>query len=174
MEESVLTVGIRRFAAVVAACENNVIGRSGQLPWRMSADLRHFRRITMGHHLVMGRKTLESIGRNLPGRTTIVVTRQQGWTFPGAVVAHSVDQVVQLTRNDNQPMLVGGGEIYKMFWDLVGTLYLTRIHAQCDGDTFLPEFDHGQWECIAEGTHPADDKNEFACTFLRCARKPEN
>ncbi len=155
---------------MVAASENNVIGRSGGMPWKMSADLKRFKAITMGHHLIMGRKTLESIGRILPGRTTIVVTRQTGFQFPGAVVADSVASVEQLTGHDESPMVVGGGEIYRLFWPLVSELFLTRIHTVLDGDTTMPEIDWSQWTCEEKTTHPAGERNEFAATFLRYRR----
>jgi dihydrofolate reductase len=158
----------RRFAAVVAASENDVIGNGGDLPWKMSADLKRFKSITMGHHLIMGRKTLDSIGRILPGRTTVVVTRQTDYSFPDAVVAHSIDDVQRITSDDDRPMIVGGGEIYRMFWHLTGELYLTRIHTNSDGDTKLPDIDWSQWQCVEQIHHPADDRNEFACTFSRC------
>jgi len=161
----------RRYAAVVAASENDIIGRSGGMPWRMSGDLKRFKAITMGHHLIMGRKTLESIGRILPGRTTIVITRNKGFEFPGAMVAGSKEEVDQITRQDSLPMVVGGGEIYRMFWPFVAELFLTRIHTHIEGDTSMPAIDPSVWSQIVTEDFPADERNEFASTFTRFRRR---
>ena len=103
----------RPLSLIVAASDNDVIGRDGQLPWRLSADLRRFKRLTMGHHLIMGRKTFESIGRPLPGRTTIVLSRQADFAPAGIVVAHSPEEVIKLVAADPEPFVVGGAEIYR-------------------------------------------------------------
>ncbi|MFM7738727.1 MAG: dihydrofolate reductase, partial [Planctomycetota bacterium] len=118
----------RPLSLIVAASDNDVIGREGQLPWRLSADLRRFKRLTMGHHLIMGRKTFESIGRPLPGRTTIVLSRQRDYAPAGVVVAHSPEEVLKLVAADSEPFVVGGAEIYRLLLPWVGKIYLTRVH----------------------------------------------
>lgn len=160
-----------RFAAVVAAGDNGVIGHEGQLPWRMKSDLQRFRRITMGHAIIMGRRTLESIGRILPGRTTIVLTRQPAWRFEGAIVARSVDDVDRLTREDPLPMVVGGGEVYRLFWPWIREIFLTRVHASPPGDVGLPEVDWHGWELVRSEELPAGPGDEFASTFSHWRRQ---
>lgn len=150
-----------------------MIGDSGQLPWRLSADLQRFRRITNGHCLVMGRRTFESIGRLLPGRTTVVLTRQPDFRFPGALVAHSRSQVDLMTADDPMPMVVGGAEIYRLFWPGLRELFLTRVHTRSSGDTKLQPIDWAEWEPLASDPHPADARNQFAMTFWHYRRKSQ-
>ena len=133
---------------VAAVARNGVIGRAGDLAVRIPEDLRRFKALTMGHTLVMGRKTWDSIGRALPGRRTIVVTRQPDWTAPGAEVAASVDQALALAGNA-EVFLVGGGEIYAQTIDRADALELTEVDAAPDGDTFFPEVDRTAWTEVA-------------------------
>lgn len=133
-------------ALIVAASTNNVIGVDGDLPWHISADLKRFKRLTMGHHLIMGRKTFESIGRCLPGRTTVILTRQRDFEFEGAKIAHTIEQAIELAADDPSPFIVGGAEIYALAMPHVRLIYLTRVHQTLSGDTHLPEIDWKQWE----------------------------
>jgi dihydrofolate reductase len=158
-------------ALIVAAAENGVIGIEGRLPWRLAADLKRFQKLTMGHHLIMGRKTLESIGRLLPGRTTVIVTRQRDFRFPGASVAGSVNEALQLVGSDPQPFVVGGAQIYAQFLPLVSTIYLTRVHTVLAGDTLLPELDWERWIPVETQRFGADAKNEFDYSFETYHRK---
>ena len=152
-------------AMIVAASENNVIGREGDLPWRISSDLKRFKSLTMGHHLIMGRKTFESIGRLLPGRTTVIVTRNKNFRFDGAVVVHSIEDALENAGVDESPFLVGGAELYRVGLPLVNKLYLTRVHAKIEGDTLLPEMDWSDWDLVAKESFDADDKNEYRYSF---------
>lgn len=119
----------------------------------------------MHHHLVMGRKTLESIGRLLPGRTTVVLTRSADFGFPGAIPAADMAAVDRITAGDELPMIVGGGEIYRLFWPRLREIFLTRVHTRSHGDTFLPDFSQEGWRLVESEFRPADADNEFAITF---------
>lgn len=151
---------------VVAASENNVIGREGELPWRLSDDLKHFKAITMGKPIVMGRKTWESIGRPLPGRQNIVVTRQSGFAAAGCAVVASVDEAIAAADDAPEIMIIGGSEIYALFMPCAERLYLTRVHATVDGDAFFPELDDS-WHLVSDEARRADASNEFDFS-LRC------
>lgn len=160
----------KQLAMIVAASDNGVIGVEGDLPWRLSADLKQFKRITMGHAIIMGRKTFESIGRLLPGRTTIIVTRNQAYQFDGAQIAHSLESAIELCSADEKPFLVGGAEIYRLGLPLVNEIFLTRVHSTTDGDTFLPTIDWDQWDLEEVERHEADEKNEVPFSFMRYRR----
>ncbi len=155
-----------RISLIVAMSENRVIGREGGLPWRLSADLRRFKRLTIGHAIVMGRKTFESLGRRLlPGRTSIVVTRQKEYDGCGALVARDVDKAIRLAASDNEVVIIGGAEIYRQALPRVERLYLTLVHANVEGDTFFPELEQGQWRLVEAERHAADEKNEYDYSF---------
>ena len=160
-------------AMIVAASENGLIGRDGDLPWRLSADLKQFKKLTMGRHMIMGRKTFESIGVLLPGRHTVIVTRQTDFQFKGAAVVHSVGDAVKHARDqgDAMPFVVGGAEIYRLAIPQVTDLFLTRVHAAIDGDTWLPEIDWTGWDVVESERYEADDRNQFDYSFERWVRK---
>ena len=149
---------------IVAASENNVIGRAGELPWRLSDDLRHFKAITMGKPSVRGRKTWESIGRPIPGRQNIVITRQPDFAADGCDVVASVEEAIDVAGDAPEIMIIGGSEIYALFMPHAGRLYLTRVHTIVDGDAFFPELGDS-WRLVSEETHGADEKNEFDYSF---------
>jgi dihydrofolate reductase len=155
-----------RCSLIVAMSENRVIGRRGGLPWHLSADLRRFKRLTMGHHILMGRKTFESIGRPLPGRTSIVISRQAGYQPEGALLANSIDAAKQLAGDDDELFFIGGGEIYRQVLPAVDRIYMTLVHAEVEGDTFFPPLSMAQWRVTEETRHPADEKNPYDLTFL--------
>jgi dihydrofolate reductase len=156
---------LRKLAMIVAASENNVIGVDGDLPWRISADLKRFKKLTMGHHIIMGRKTFDSIGRLLPGRTTVIVTRQAGFEFEGAMVANSIEEAISVCGQNETPFVTGGAEIYHIALPLVTEIHLTRVHTDLAGDTVLPEINWEQWVLIEEEPHPADEKYNYAYSF---------
>ena len=160
-------------AMIVAVSKNGVIGHEGDLPWRLSADLKQFKKLTMGHHIIMGRKTFDSIGVLLPGRQTVIVTRQKDFQFEGAIIVHSIETALEQAsgQSDKQPFLVGGAEIYRLAMPHVTELFLTRVHVSIEGDTFLPEIDWQAWEQVENQRHPADDRNEFDFSFERWLRK---
>jgi dihydrofolate reductase len=151
---------------IVAMTRSGVIGRGGTLPWRLSADLKRFKALTMGHHLLMGRKTYESLGRPLPGRTSIVITRQPDFrTPPEVLVAHRLGAAIQLAAADEQPFLIGGGEIFREAMDRARRLYVTWVEADVEGDTFFPDWNPEQWRLVESERHSADAKNGYDTTF---------
>ena len=157
-----------RVALVVALDEAGAIGRGGGLPWRLAADLARFRRITMGHHLVVGRRTWESIGRALPGRRMVVVSRGEPPLPSDVARAGSLAEALELARaaGETEVMVGGGGELYRAALPLADRLYLTRVHAHVGGDTFFPALDPAQWTEVEREELPADDRNEHATTFV--------
>lgn len=151
-----------KLSLIVAISENGVIGRKGQLPWRLSADLARFRQLTMGHHLVMGRKTFESIGRALPGRTSLVISRQSAYSAPGAVVVPDLQRALDIAQDDSEVFVIGGGEIYRQALPLADRIYLTRVHAVIEGETTFPDLPGDQWRLVEQSPRQsADEKNEF-------------
>ncbi len=152
---------------IVAIAENGVIGREGDLPWRLAADLRRFKRLTMGSALVMGRKTWDSIGRPLPGRTSVVITRQAdfqpGWDE--VIVAASWQEALAGVPAGLDSYVIGGSSIYALALPDAQRLFLTRVHAAVEGDTYFPEFSLKQWEMVETTHHPADAQNDFDTTF---------
>ena len=158
---------------IVAVSSNGVIGRGGDLPWYLPADLKHFKRTTMGHHLIIGRRTWEEVGKPLPGRTMVVVTRSRRFAPEGAQVVRSVEQALELAAADDEPFIGGGSQIYTIALarDLVDRIYLTRIHVEVEGDTFFPDVDLDEWEQVSEELHEADEQNEFDFSFLVYERR---
>ncbi len=158
---------------VAAASENNVIGNKGQLPWKLPKDLQHFRQLTEGKCIVMGRKTFDSIGRPLPKRKNIVVTRQERISFAGCEVVHSLGDAVALARAlaEHEVLVIGGGELYREALPLAHRIELTRVHAQVEGDTYFPPLDPAQWAVVSEEHHPADEEHSYPFSFLRLERK---
>ena len=161
-----------RISLIVAISENRVIGNRGQLPWHLPADLKRFKRLTMRHHIIMGRKTFESIGRQLPGRTSIVITRQHDYNAVGALVAHDLKQALDLAAGDKEVFIIGGAEVYRRALAKVDRVYLTFIHAEVAGDTYFTEFDDSQWTKIDDERHPANENNEFEYSFRVYERAP--
>lgn len=155
-----------RVSLIVAMSENRVIGRDGQLPWHLSADLRRFKRLTMGHHIIMGRRTFESIGRLLPGRITVVVTHQPDYDAGEALIAHSIDEALRLAANDDEAFVIGGGQVYGQALPTVDRIYLTRVHAEIHGDAVFPEWQFDAWQVVEQSRHSADEQNEYEHSFL--------
>ncbi len=150
---------------VVAMAENRVIGRDNALPWRLPDDLRRFKELTLGKPMIMGRKTYESIGRPLPGRTTIVVSRQPGLAFEGCVVVDSMRAALAAAGGASEVALVGGAQLYREALPMVHRIELTRVHANVDGDAFFPELDPREWHETIVAVHAADDRHPYAFTF---------
>lgn len=144
---------------VVAVGANGVIGVDGALPWRLPDDLAHFKRLTMGHPMIMGRTTFESIGRPLPGRTTMVLTRDPAWSFPGVEVAHTLGTAVERARQiDDEVFVVGGAQVYTdaLASGLVDLMCVTRVAAAPDGDTYFPRIDWERWHEVGRTSHGGD------------------
>lgn len=163
-----------KLSIIVAVAENGVIGRGNDLPWRLSADLRRFKRLTMGHAVIMGRKTWESIGRPLPGRRMIVVTRQPNFQADGCELAASLPAACGLASAGatNEAFIIGGAEIYRQALPLASRLYLTRVHATIAGDKFFPDYAASDWQLASSESFPADENNEYATTFEIHERTP--
>ncbi len=140
-------------AIIVALAKNRTIGMNNTLPWRCPEDLKHFKTLTMGHHMIMGRKTFDSIGRALPGRTTVVVTRDTKLKIEGCLIAHSLPEALAISANDTQIFIVGGAEIYAQAMPHVDMLYVTEIQQDVEGDAHFPEFDLDTWQEISRELH---------------------
>jgi dihydrofolate reductase len=138
---------------------NGVIGAKGAIPWHLPNELKRFRSITMGHHLIMGRRTWESIGRPLPGRTSVVVTRQRGYRAPGVVVAHSLDEAIARCGGDDEIFVIGGAELYAQALARATRLYRTLVEADVEGDTWMPELDGSGWRETASESFAADERH---------------
>ncbi len=156
---------------VAAASSNNVIGLRGELPWKISDDLKRFKRITMGKPVVMGRRTWESIGRPLPGRKNIVISRQPGFSARGCEVVVSPAAALSVAGDAVEVMVIGGGQIYDLFLPKAGRLHITRVHADIKGDAFFPRIDPAAWELIESEAFTASAANEFAFDFQTYERR---
>lgn len=155
---------------VAAMAQGRVIGRAGGMPWHLPADLKHFKTITLGHPVVMGRRTFESIGRALPGRLNVVISRSRPDLPAGVVLANSLDSALESCGDASEVMLIGGGEIYRQALDRASRLELTLIDAAIDGDTHFPEVCLQDWHLTAMESRPADERNPHPmrfCTFAR-------
>jgi dihydrofolate reductase len=162
--------------SIIAAMDRKRgIGVDNKLPWRLSADLKRFRELTMGHHIIVGRKTFESIGRPLPGRRTIVVTRDRNYKAEGCEVARSVEDATRLARErgESEAFICGGAEIYSQSIDVVDRMYLTFVNAEVAADTFFPEFDEREWGERESDYQPADEKNQYPFTFKLLVRRSD-
>ncbi len=147
---------------VAAMGQDRVIGKDGKMPWHLPAELKHFRRVTRGQVVVMGRKTFESIGEPLKGRTNVIITRNGSYKAPGCEVVHSVDEVV----HDPRPIyIIGGAELYREFLSHADRMILTRIHHGFDGDTFFPEWNPAEWQLTAAEEHTRDERNAYDFTI---------
>ena len=150
---------------IVAMGRNRAIGKDNQLMWHLPADLKHFKQVTMSKPVIMGRKTFESIGKLLPGRTNVVVTRQAGYTAPGCLVAGSLEEALGLVEREPEVFIAGGGEIYRQAIPVTDRMYITIIEQDFDADTFFPEFNAGEWVIAEERRHEADEKNNYSMIF---------
>lgn len=158
-----------KLSAVVAASENDVIGRGNALPWHLPADLAHFKRLTMGKPILMGRRTYESIGRPLPNRRNIVLSRS-GFTAPGVDTVGSLQQARLLVAGEPELVNIGGAEIFRLAFAETDVIHLTRVHCTVDGDTFLPALPAGQWREVAREERGADEKNAWPMSFITLER----
>jgi dihydrofolate reductase len=160
-----------RISIIAAVAANGVIGRDNDLPWRLPADLRRFKRLTMGHHLIMGRRTFESIGRPLPGRTTVVLSRRPDPPHPDVLLARGLEEALQMAAADDEVFVAGGAEIYALALPRADRVYLTRLHREFDGDARFPPFDEAAWELLEREDHEADERNRYPHTFLVYQRR---
>lgn len=151
---------------IVAMDRNRVIGKNGTLPWHISSDLQNFKKITMGKTIIMGRKTHESIGRPLPGRENIILTRDKNYQAEGCTVLQCIEDIFEYCKNVDEVMITGGSEIYQQSLEQASRLYLTEVHTEIEGDTFFPEFERNEWKEISREEFKADEKNEFDYSFV--------
>lgn len=157
---------------IVAAGENNAIGKDNQLIWHLSDDLKRFKNLTNGHHIIMGRKTFESFSKPLPNRTHVVITRQADYKVPsGVIVVNNLEDALDASREDKQPFIIGGGEIYKQAIGIADKLEITRVHADFEADTFFPEIDSTNWKEVTKTTHPKDEKHAYGFSFITYIRQ---
>ena len=153
-------------SAIVAISENNIIGRDGHLPWHLSADLKHFKAITLGHHILLGRKNYQDINRPLPGRINLVLTRDPQFEAPGCIVCHSLNDAIAVAEKagETELFIIGGAEIYRMALPFCEKLYLTRVQASIEGDVEMPPLGEG-WVKVSEDYGESDEKNDFPYAF---------
>lgn len=157
---------------IFAMDKNRVIGKNNDLPWRLPEDLKFFKRVTMGHPIVMGRKTHESIGRALPGRENIIVTRDNNYKAEGCTVIHSVSEVERIGKeSEEEVFVIGGSELFKATFDAADRLYITYIEEEFEGDTFFPEFDEKEWKLLSKDKGLKDEKNIYDYFFMIYERK---
>ncbi|MFO7582736.1 type 3 dihydrofolate reductase [Guyparkeria sp.] len=165
-----------RVSLIAAMARNQVIGRNNQLPWRLPADLKHFKQVTMGKPLIMGRRTYESIGRPLPGRANIVVTRDEDFTADGVIIVHSLNDALDEAEahldEDREVMVMGGADIYYQFLPRADRMYLTLVELEVAGDAHFPAYVPDEWELVEATRHDADDKNPYNYQFLTFDRVP--
>ena len=158
-----------RVSIIVAMARNRVIGRDGQLPWHISEDLKRFKQLTMGHHIVMGRKTWDSLGRLLPGRRHVIVSRQPDYRVPGAQIVRSLDTAITACAGDDEIFIIGGGEIYRQALAFTDRIYLTQVALDAEGDTTFPELQPQNWQEIAR-ERKADPASGLEYVFLTLQR----
>lgn len=157
-------------SSIVAIAENNAIGKNNQLLWHLPADLKHFKQVTSGRSIIMGRKTFDSVGKPLPNRRNIVVTRQD-IHIEGCEVVKSVDEGLELCADEDEVFIGGGAEIYKLAMDKTDRIYLTIVHQSFDADTFFPEIDYNKWKETAREDHQPDEKNKLPYSFITLERR---
>ena len=158
---------------IVAAGEDNAIGKDNDLIWHLSDDLKRFKKLTSGHHIIMGRKTFESFPKPLPNRTHVVITRQKDYQAPdGVIIVNNLEDALDAARKDNQPFIIGGGEIYKQSLALADKLEITRVHGTFEGaDTYFPDIDLSIWKEVNRTTHDADADHKYAFSFITYERR---
>lgn len=162
-----------KISAIVAASKNWVIGKDNEIPWYVPNDLRYFRRMTLGHHIILGRKNYESIGKPLPKRTNLIISRDTNFEAPGCHVFNSIDEAIKFAKKNKEDELFicGGGQIYIQTMDKVDKLYFTEIEAVIEGDVYFPEIDPSEWELISTERNQADDRHEYGYNFMIYERK---
>ena len=156
-----------KITIIVAKSKNNAIGKDNALLWRLSADLKNFKRLTSGHSIIMGRKTYDSIGRALPNRTNIIITRNKNFEAEDCLIKHSLEAALEFAENngENEVFIIGGAEIYTQSLNKAQKIYLTQVEVEIEGDSFFPVFDEQKWTCIQKEAHLSDSKNEYNYVF---------
>lgn len=160
-----------KLAIIVATDERGLIGKDNDLPWKLSADLQYFRKVTMGKPIIMGRNTHESIGRALPGRQNIIVTHKQDYVVEGCTVVNSIKEALQVCKNEEEAVVMGGASLYEHFLSRANKLYLTLVHTTLEGDTWFPKWNKDEWQEISREDHLADENNNYPYSFVVFERK---
>jgi len=161
-----------RISIIAAMAANRAIGLENRLPWNLPDDLKRFKALTMNHHIVMGRKTYDSIGKPLPGRNTVIVTRNVDYAVPGCIAVNSIDAALTVSYGDEEVFFVGGADLYRQALDIANRIYLTEIQRVFDGDAFFPEFDPNQWSETSRERHRTEGDNGFEYHYVIYDRKP--
>lgn len=162
---------IPKVSIIVAVANNGVIGKDNQLIWHLPADLKYFKNLTTGHHIIMGRKTFESIGKPLPNRTSIIITSNKNYHQEGCLVANSLEEAIAKVKYDEELFIIGGGTIYEQALPIADKLYVTEVHANIEGDVFFPEIHSNIWEKTSEEKHEANEKNKHNYSFCQYIKK---
>lgn len=170
--ETIIKAKKPELTIIVAAAENDAIGKENQLIWHLSDDLKRFKNLTNGHHIIMGRKTFESFPKPLPNRTHVVITRQNNYKAPsGVIIVNSLQDAIDASKNNSQPFVIGGGEIYKQAMDVADKIELTRVHHNFEADTYFPEIDTKVWKETANTFHKKDENHDYEFSFITYERK---
>ncbi len=163
-----------KISIIVAVSNNNVIGKDNSLIWYLPADLRHFKKLTTNHHIIMGRKTFESIGKVLPKRTSVIVTRQKNYKKDNCIIVNSLSEAIEKSKYDKEIFIIGGESIYKASLNFADRIYLTKIHKKFEGDRFFPFFDKKIWKEVERIDHRSDKKNKYDYSFLIFEKNKKN
>ena len=155
---------------IAAAGENNELGKDQDLVWHLPDDFKRFKQLTTGHYIIMGRKTFDTFPQLLPNRTHVIITRKENYNPEGTIVVDSLDKALEAAKDDPQPYVIGGGEIYKLALDKADAIELTRVHGTFDADTYFPDFNEENWELVEKEEHPADERHKYAFTYLTYER----
>lgn len=160
-------------SCIVAAAENGVIGKDNDIPWYLSDDLKYFKKRTLNHHIIMGRNCFESIGKPLPKRTNIVITRNPFYIVSNCIVSHSIEEALSeaYDNQEEEAFIIGGGQIYEQSQELWDKVYLTRVHAEIEGNIIFPDLDESKWKKVSEERHEKNEKNDHDYSFLVYERK---
>lgn len=156
---------------IAAIAENNALGKDNDLIWHLPADLIRFRKTTTGHHIIMGRNTYESIGKPLPNRTTVIITRNKNYTAEGCIIVNSISEALEVAKSDETPFIIGGAQIYKDAIELADLLDITEVHHTFDADVYFPEIDKNIWEETKRENFNPDDKNKYSYSFVSYRKK---
>lgn len=156
---------------IAAAGENNALGKDQDLVWHLPDDFKRFKKLTTGHHIIMGRKTFESFPKPLPNRTHVVITKNESYLAKDAIIVNSLEKALEIAKSDNQPFIIGGGEIYKLGMEIAEKIELTRVHGTFEADTFFPEIEPENWQLESEKFHEKDEKHDYAFTYQTFVKK---
>lgn len=156
---------------IAAAAQNDALGKDNDLVWHLPDDFKRFKRLTSGHYIIMGRKTFESFPKLLPDRTHVIITRNKEYKPENTIVVHSMEEAIRVSKLDEQPFIIGGGEIYKMGMESADRIELTRVHGEFKADTFFPEIDEEEWKLVNEQFHEKDEKHKYSFSYLTYERR---